>query len=279
MNAEELFGANLELIDRVVAGVCRRSGLRDADAEDFASMVRLALMENDYAILRTYEGRASLETFLTIVIQRLLSRERGRMWGRWNPSAEAGRLGPAAVLLEKLLTRDERSLEQAIPIVLAADPSLDRARVRELASRLPPRAPRPRLVALPEDGEDHFEAHEPADARAHEAEARRISQHAARIVRETLAQLPLQDRMLVRFRFGAELSIADASRLLGVPQRPLYRRIEVLLRQLREALERQGVNAQLVADVISAAASEGIDFGLRGKSDAVPRSNEMEELR
>jgi RNA polymerase sigma factor (sigma-70 family) len=278
MNAEELFGANLDLIDRVVAGVCRRGGLRDADAEDFASTVKLALMENDYAILRTYEGRSSLATFLTIVIQRLLSRERARMWGRWHPSAEAERLGAAAVLLEKLIVRDDSSLEQAIPIVIAQDPSLDRARVRELAARLPQRVPRPRLVALPE-GEHDFPAAERADARTHEAEARRISQRAARIVRETLARLPLQDRMLVRFRFGAELSIADTARMLGVPQRPLYRRIEVLLHQLRDALQRAGIDAGLASEVISAAASEGVDFGLHGKGDPAGRSNEQEELR
>jgi RNA polymerase sigma factor for flagellar operon FliA len=278
MNVEELFGANLALIDRVVAGVCRRTGLRDADVEDFASTVKIALMENDYAILRAYEGRSSLETFLTIVIQRLLSRERARIWGRWHPSAEAERLGAAAVLLEKLLVRDERSLEQAIPIVLASEPSLDRASVRDLATRLPVRVPRLRLVSLIE-GEHDLAAAEGADARAREAEAQRISQQAARIVRETLARLPLQDRMLLRFRFGADMSIADTARLLGVPQRPLYRRIEALLRQLRAALEREGVSATLAGEVISAAASQGIDFGLQGKNDGARRSTELEELR
>jgi RNA polymerase sigma factor (sigma-70 family) len=278
MDAEELFRANLKVVDRAIAGVCRRAGLRDADAEDFASTARLALMENDYAILRTYEGRSSLETFLTIVVQRFLSHERARVWGRWRSSAEAERLGDAAVLLEKLLLRDGSSLEQAIPLVLALDPSLDRAGVRDLASRLPERPPRPRLVALPDD-DDHFAASEGADSRAREAEARRTSERAARVVRETLARLPLEDRMVVRFRFGAELSIADTARMLGVPQRPLYRRIELLLGQLREALEREGVGAELVGDVISAAACEGVDFGLHGKSDPTRHSNEMEELR
>lgn len=278
MNPEELFGANLDVIDRVVASVCRRASLRDVDAEDFASTVKLALIENDYAILRAYEGRSSLETFLTVVARRLLSRERTRIWGRWNASAEAERLGAAAVLLEKLLTRDRLSLEEATPIVLAFEPSLARADVRALAGRLPPRTPRPRLVSLPETG-DPFEADDRADARAEEAEARRISEHAARVVRQALASLPLQDRMLVRFRFGADLSIADVSRLLGVPQRPLYRRIEALLRQLRVALEREGVSAKLVADVISSAASEGADFGLHGKTEAAEHTKGQEGLR
>src|ERR1019366_938207 len=50
--AEELFRANLALVERVIAGVCRRAGLRGPDAEDFGSIVMVALIENDYAILR-----------------------------------------------------------------------------------------------------------------------------------------------------------------------------------------------------------------------------------
>ncbi|MCU1231996.1 MAG: polymerase sigma factor, sigma-70 family [Acidobacteria bacterium] len=277
MNPAELFAANLPLVDRVIAGVCRRAGVRAADAEDFASTARIALMENDYAILRTYEGRSSLGTFLTIVVQRLLSRERSRIWGRWHSSAEAERLGAAGVLLEQLLVRDGRSLEEAIPFVRAIDPSLDRRSVQDLAARLPERAARPRLVPLPDEVD--VASPEGADARASDAESRRISARAAAVVRETLESLALEDRMLIRFRFGAELSIADASRLLGVPQRPLYRRIEALLTMLREALERAGVGAMEVSDLISATAADGIDFGLHGKSDDARHSNEVREGR
>jgi len=91
--AEELFRANLALVERVIGVVCRRAGLRDADAEDFSSTVKLALIENDYAILRGYEGRAPLGAFLTVVVQRMLSREWMRLRGRWHPSAEAERRG------------------------------------------------------------------------------------------------------------------------------------------------------------------------------------------
>jgi RNA polymerase sigma factor (sigma-70 family) len=277
MNPAELFRDNLKLIDRVVAGVCRRTGLRDADAEDFASTAKLALIENDYAILRGFEERSSLVTFLTVIVQRLLWRERRRMWGRWHPSAEAERLGEAAVLLEKLLLRDRRGLEEAIPYVRAVDPSLDAAAIRALAARLPLRGPRPLLVALP-DGDDHHEfvAADHADQRARDADARLLAERAGRVVRETLAALPLQDRMLLRFRFGADMSIADAARMLGVPQRPLYRRIEALLRQLREALENEGLDAAMVADIINVIAVEGADFDLGGKKAESPGTKQME---
>jgi RNA polymerase sigma factor for flagellar operon FliA len=266
MPAEELFRANLALVERVIAGVCRRAGLRDADAEDFASIARLALIENDYAILQGYEGRAPLGAFLTVVVQRLLARHWIQLRGRWHPSAEAQRMGPAAELLEKLIVRDGRSADEAVDILRTVDPSLDRKGVRDLAERLPVRFARPRLVPLPDD-EPRFIATETADARAIEAEARRSSERAARAVRETLDALPLPDRMLIRFHFGAGLSIADASRLLGVPQRPLYRRIEALLRQLREALMREGVGAAVVEELISAGSTESFDFGLGSGKD------------
>ena len=268
MPPEELLRENLPLVERVITGVCRRSGLRDADADDFASTVKLALIENDYAILRAWEERAPLGAYLTVVVQRLLSREWTRLRGRWHPSAEAERQGPAAVLLEKLTVRDGRSLDEAVALVRNVDPSLDARGVRALAEHLPPRPARPRLVPLP-DGESAMVAPDAADARAQEAEARRMSERAARVVRETMASLPLQDRMLIRFHFGANLSIADAARMLGTSQRPLYRRIETLLRQLRAALEREGVGASAVSDVISAGGSEAFDFGLyHGKTDS-----------
>src|SRR5438105_2487166 len=184
MHPEELFSTNLPLVERVIAGVCRRAGLRDADAEDFASVAKLALIEDDYAILRGYEGRAPLGAFLTVVVQRMLSREWMRLRGRWHPSAEAERCGAAAVLLEKLTVRDGRSLDEAVDIVRATDPSLDRNTVRQMAERLPQRFPRLRLVPLATDDEQPFMAADAADARATEGETRRMSERAARVVRE-----------------------------------------------------------------------------------------------
>jgi RNA polymerase sigma factor (sigma-70 family) len=262
MSAEELFRTNLALVERVIATVCRRAGLRDADAEDFGSMAKLALIENDYAILRGYEGRAPLGAFLTVVVQRLLSREWTRLRGRWHASKEAERHGPAAVLLEKLLVRDGRSVDEVVEIVRAVDPTLDRQAVRELAERLPARTTRPRLVPLLEDEHD-FVAPDAADERATAADAHKVARRAAHVVRQTLDALTLEDRMLIRFHFGAGMGIADTSRMLGVPQRPLYRRVEALLRQLRGALEREGVGASTIEDVISAGASHAYDFGLQ----------------
>ena len=65
-------------------------------------------------MLRRFEGRSSLTTYITVVVQRLFLDRRNRLWGKWRPSAEARRLGPTAVLLERLVSRDGWSAEQAL---------------------------------------------------------------------------------------------------------------------------------------------------------------------
>ena len=126
MNPSNVLQSNLALIEGIAMRVCRRAHVRDADADDFIASVKLALIEDDYAILRKYEGRSSLATYLTIVIERLMSDERMRTRGRWHPSAEAVRLGPAALLLEAIVRRDRRTIDDALPALRALDPAITR---------------------------------------------------------------------------------------------------------------------------------------------------------
>src|SRR5438270_10609407 len=186
MNPGDLFRANLPLIDRTIERVCRRSRLFGPDAEDFASDVRLALMADDYAVLRKWEQGSSVATFLTVVVQRMLVDRRVRTYGRWHPSAEAQRLGEAAVVLERLLRRDRRTVEEAVPLVRAIDASLTRADVEALARRLPERIERPRPVGVDDVGEQVFAGDGGADARALGSERQRLSADASRAIRRAM---------------------------------------------------------------------------------------------
>ena len=88
---ESRFLAQLDTVDRVVAFVCRRHRLSPDESDDFRSVARVKLLEHDYAILRAFEGRSSIQTYLTVVIQRLFLDYRISAWGKWRPSAEARR--------------------------------------------------------------------------------------------------------------------------------------------------------------------------------------------
>lgn len=275
MDLKTMFEANLETIERVIAIVCRRGRLFGPDAEDFASEVRVALIENDYAILAKYEGRSSLDTFLTVVIQRLLADARTRAKGRWHASTEATRLGPAAVLIETLIRRDGRSVAEAMPHIRAAHPEISVADVNAILARLPERTGRPRPVDIEIVGPT-IASDDATDARAIANEKLRISMKAGGAVREALQTLPMEDRMLIRLRFGSDMSIADISRMLNLPQRPLYRRLEALLVKLRGALTEAGIDGETAESLVGR--DHGVDFGLlNGKNEIARRSIDGED--
>jgi len=259
----ETFEANLALIERVAGSVCRRAGIFGADAEDFVSGVRVALMENDYATLRLYEGRSSLGTFLTVVIQRFLIDERIRKGGRWRASREAERLGEAGIVLERIVRRERRTLEEALPIVRGIDPSVTLERLAGMERRLPPRLGPVQLVEL-DASEEQLAAAGSADDRLLAAQQQRLS------------GMPLEDRMIVRFHFGQSMTIADIAGLLRLPQRPLYRRLEALLQRFRAALAKAGVGSGDVRDLVGDVTRE-LDFALReGKRDALRQTHTPE---
>ncbi|HEX7153604.1 MAG TPA: sigma-70 family RNA polymerase sigma factor [Thermoanaerobaculia bacterium] len=263
MSARARFEANLDVIDRAIARVCREGNLRGADADDFASTVKVALLSNDCAIVEKFEERSSFATYITIVIRRMRAGLR-RADGRWNPSADARRGGEAAVLLERLLWRDRREREEALSIAAAEHPQLTRAQLEAIADGLAERAPQPRLVAL--DAEYELAATTVADERAVASEIRQRSAYTSSVMREAMETLSAEDRVILELRFALNRPIADIARALGLEQRPLYRRIETLLGRLRQALRKAGVDASSVSDLIGAAETE-LDFGLAdGKS-------------
>ena len=67
---QRLLLENLPLIDLIVRTTGRRRHL-SAEQEDFAGFVRLRMVEDDYAILRKFQNRSSLRTYLIAVIERL----------------------------------------------------------------------------------------------------------------------------------------------------------------------------------------------------------------
>lgn len=272
LDGEALLRDNLPLIDRVIERVCHHAGLYDADAEDFASLVKLALIEEDYAILRAWQQRASLATYLTVTVRRLLFDERNRARGRWEPSAEARRGGQAAIVLETVVRRDLRTIEEALPMARAFDPSLTRERAEALLARMPERRPRPRAMPLDEVAPDVLRTSDRADTAVEQRELHRLSLEASQVVRNVLASFSIEDRTIVRLHFAGSMSLADIARMLRLPQRPLYRRLEAILNALRRALVASGIDS---GESLIGSAVQALDFGFDpdpGKLNTAPQS-------
>ncbi|HUR83148.1 MAG TPA: sigma-70 family RNA polymerase sigma factor [Thermoanaerobaculia bacterium] len=274
MDPRELLESSLEVIDRIVAAACRRARRYGPDAEDFAATVRLALIEDDYAVLRKYQGRSAFSTYLTVVIERMMDDDRNRILGRWRPSAEALRLGAAAVLLESLVRRDGRPLDEVLPLVQAVDRLLTREGVEAMLRQIPERSARTQLTPL-EDVAAVVRTSDETDALALSNESRKMSERTNDVVRATLAALPAEDRALLQMRFAESMKIADISRMLRLPQRPLYRRIEGLLERFRASLAAAGVEGSAAANLLQKTSVDALDFGFEERMDA--RQSNQEE--
>ena len=64
------------------------------------------------------------------------------------------------------------------------------------------------------------------------------------------------------------MKIADISRMLRLPQRPLYRRIEALLERFRASLAAAGVDGSTAADLLQKTSVDALDFGLEERTGA-----------
>jgi RNA polymerase sigma factor for flagellar operon FliA len=257
MNEEHLLLAHLKDVERVTAIVCRRHGIRDADAEDFASHVKLKLIENDCAILRKFEGRSQFSTYATIVVGRLLKDYRNHLLGKWRPSAAAKRLGATAVALERLVQCDRRPVEEAITELVRA--GADRAFLETFAADVRPRTGR-RMVGIDSVEPMLLVPTEDVESAAANRERHRTAARASAVVRDAVAALPKDDRQLFRLHFEGGLTVAEIARALRREQKPIYRRLRRALDWIRTRLEEAGIRRVDAEELIRARGCD-LDFG------------------
>lgn len=249
MTPEQLFLTNLPLVERVIAFVCRRHRLRPEEAEEFASTVRLKMVADDYAVLRKFEGKSQLATYLTTVVQRLFLDYRNHLWGKWRPSAEAKRIGPVAVELERLTTRDGLGFEEACTTLRGNHGvEMSEKELADIVARLPPRQPRHL------EGEEALEGYPAPDSRPDhhllDGEREQIRRRVEAALGRSLTNLPPEDRLILRLRMEDDFTVAEISRALHLDQKPLYRRMEAIFRCLRRALEEDGIEKEEVSRVL-----------------------------
>jgi RNA polymerase sigma factor (sigma-70 family) len=250
---EELFLAHLDVVERAIAFVCSRNHLSAADADDFSSYVTLRIVEDNYMVFSSFQGRASLRTYLTVVVQRMLLDYRVRAWGRWRPSAEAKRRGPLAIRLEELLVRDGCLLDEAYETLKTNHGlTVTREELEQLAARLPSRAPRrfesdDALASVAADDRA-------ADELVTEGDRQETAARVSRALQAVMAELEQQDRVILLLRFEDGRTVADIAATLRLEQKALYRRVEKLLGMLRRGLEAEGIDAEAVRDILESPA-------------------------
>ncbi|MCA1570406.1 MAG: hypothetical protein LC798_08840 [Chloroflexi bacterium] len=140
MGSDDLYLLYRPAIEQAIRAVCRRHRLLPEDADDFAGAVRLHLIDRDFAVLRRFKGRSRIGTYLLAVITHLGHDWRNARWGKWRSSAQARRMGPLGVQLERLMRRDGLTFDGACETLRTNFRVAESRTVLErMASTLPPR--------------------------------------------------------------------------------------------------------------------------------------------
>lgn len=239
---------HLDFVERTVGAIARRNALSAWEADDLEGQVKLRLISNDYAILRKFEGKSRLTTYLTTVIQNLFRDFRIQQWGKWRPSAAAKRLGDVGVQLESLLYRDRFSFGEAAELlrnrfgVQASDEEL-----LELGRCLKPRTTRrfesDRVLSS-------LSAPEHGDQRVVDGERSASQERVGRALAGVLASLEAEDRLILKLRFADGLTIRSVADTLHLDPRGIYARVRRILRTVRARLVEAGIECQDVLDLL-----------------------------
>lgn len=239
-----LLETHFDLICQKLHHLSRRSGLPEHETDELRSWALFKLVEDDYRILASWEGRSSFPTYLNIVLVNLMRDYRTHVWGKWRPCAAARRLGPEAILLEQLRDRDGLPLDEAIDRV-RTEPwvSLSRTELEAIASKIPRRCKlRPvseeEMLNLPTDGE--------VESRIEGSEQAATAAQLRELLLPTFRSLPAEERRLLKLHYWDGLSMAAISPLLGRSQRKLYQIRDGCLKKIRRHLEKAGLSLDQV---------------------------------
>jgi RNA polymerase sigma factor (sigma-70 family) len=260
---EQLLLDNLPFIDQVIGSIGRRHRLSKHEVDELTSFVHFRLIENDYRVLRRFQQRSLLSTYLVTVVARLFSDYRNARWGRWRPLMAARRLGPVAVLLDRLVSRDGHPVEEAIQVMrITHHVSESEEELRDLWARLP-RREADSMVSLDAD-----ESEELARPALDESDR---DQHAARVgqaLRRGAAALTARDRALIRLRVQEDLTLQQLATIEGVHESAMRRRWQRVMKTLRAAFTEAGLDSRDVVTLLETGALAQLSTFLDDDPDA-----------
>lgn len=248
--AKALFDDHL----RTIRGALERAAIRrlpEREVEDFVSWGLLRIIESNYHCLREFRGHSRLVTFLGAVAARMAIDYYRQLRGVWRPSAAAKRHGQVGIELDRLVHRDQLGVGPAVAELRQRHRVAESTgRLHAIAAALPFRADR--MNQVPADAVE-LRSQARASDRVAQAERRRAVHRVAEIVRACFAEVSSDDRRLLVARFVERRSVASLADELGVPAKPLYRRIERCLMGVRKRALARGLTRDEIC-----AAIEGI---------------------
>ena len=242
----------------VMVHVIRRCGVAHDRADDCFLDICEALSDGGFRRLRSFrpDGPASFKTWLMAVVANLCIDWIRREHGRVRSFRSVSRLPELDRQVYRCIFERRMSRTQCLHALLPRFPGLTESRVAEINARLfqlltpqqrwqlTVRTPTLAPVTYPVSPEDDGPAWQLAQPGPGPDELAEESQQQRRL-RQALAALPAEQRLLLRLRYEQNLSLAEVARLTGQPDPfRVNRRIQAALDALADAMGDQRARSQ-----------------------------------
>jgi RNA polymerase sigma factor (sigma-70 family) len=239
-----LYSEHQDTIESVLSYVCRVNRLSPDDRDEFTSVARLKLIDDDCAVLRKFGGLSSFKTFIVVVVNRLFLDWRIKEWGKWRPTPLARRLGRVAVELERIVLRDGIDYGQAVQTLISKGVVTSEAECDETWQQLRRRGRRQRIGL-----DDLHELPAPHPEPLEDEERRALAKRVLQAMRDAMARLPADDQLLFKLRYQDRFTVARIAKVVEGDQKRLYRRFEQLEQQLKASILATGLAEDDIRDL------------------------------
>lgn len=219
---------HLSDLRRFVQRSCRTRALGH-EVEDVISALCVKLLEADGAVIRAHQGRGPFKAYLARIVDRFVLDYQNREWGKWRPSVHALRLGPAGVLLDQLMSRDQLPTHIAVSIV-SRRLNVSEADLTRMAAALS-------LTKRCGRRQSAISESEPTvmfDCERHEYP--KLAHALQQALCAAVSGLDAIERSMLERRFRDNKTVSDVASELGIDRKRMYRLYEQTLTKLRRQL-------------------------------------------
>jgi len=238
----------LKTTERLAKTLGRRRGVSREDAEDFAQDALLKVMDNDHAVLRKFRNDSSMATYLASVVSFYFKDWTNSRWGKYRTPKPVGRLGEPAITLHRSMVRDGLSFAEACEKLRTEHRfALTDAELAEIAAKLPIKF---RHQIESADALTNVAAPDTADHIIVDQEKLALRQRIYEILQRWRAGLTEQDALIVAYWIDDGLKFVELAKLVGIPQKKVYERVDTLRKQLRRLLKDGGIDGSTIRDLL-----------------------------
>ena len=246
MDPEKILSSSDLLVK--IETICKRRFSTENDQNECYVYVIDNLKADNFKRLRAFKGKSKLNTYLFSLINALVIDFRRKQYGRRRIPTGVAKLGKWAETVYRFVCWQKFTFDDAYDL-LRID-GLYTGSYTQFIKEIEPikRAPcreNPSFQSLDQTRKSALknindESANPLEFLIHKLDReRRIK--AIRVVRETTAEMPEDDQLLVRLVYGSDQSVTAAAKVIGLPASTTKKRLKRLLTKYREKLLAEGI--------------------------------------